>query len=270
MQPGQSRRREGTEHGVAKPCCWCHEPQSQRDRERRGHLGVNMKGVRRQRRTGGNGRGQGRRARIARSPQGQRPDLDDQPGGQKSQDDDAGPAAAHRVHGGEEQGQARAVRGKGPPVSPGRAVVRLHGPQGVLPPVFPRIVVAQVEIALAPQAAGHDEVVRLVSRDPEATRVPQTHEQEESRRGQKHGPRAGVPKRRRVAPARPEKRRSHGDPDQNQGEGPPEEKQTRRHPHHRPGARKEEQGEGPEQRRKAGGEGHGGGPDERGRGMLSN
>src|SRR5262249_47937901 len=100
------------------------------------------------------------------------------------------------------RGGGAARGGGGGAAAGGSPVVRGDGAGRVLAPVFSLVVVPKVEIGVAPEALGLDQVVRLVAGDAELARVVETRQKQESRRRREeqstprpgrgaHEPRAG-------------------------------------------------------------------------------
>ena len=172
MQPGQRGGEERGPDRARRSGPGKEQPERDRERQGGGHLGVDLEGVERDRRHQGKSPGQQRGlVVVAREPARRLPHLQGEPGRGQGQRDHAERPATQSVERREEQGQTRAVRGIGPSIRAGRPVVRRDRARRVLAPVLPRVVVAEIEVVLPPEALGHQQVVRLVAGDAQAQRV---------------------------------------------------------------------------------------------------
>ena len=173
MQPrerGGTKRGERGSRGARRP-----EQQGQRAarRERRRRLRVEVERVEEERRPGRREPRHQGSALVPGELERQAPADERRRRGQQGHDQHAALPPQGRVGGREEQGQARAVGRKGPPVGPRRAPVRPERAGHELGPLLPVVLVAQVQVVIAPEALGHHEIVRLVARDLEPGGVPQ-------------------------------------------------------------------------------------------------
>jgi hypothetical protein len=180
VQPRQRRGEGGCGHrgGHARRECQ-QQAEGAAEGEAGRHLGVDVKGVERSWWPQRHEPGELRRTGVSAEAEGQRAGHEGEAGRHRGEEEHAGPPAAEGVHGREKDGQADSVSGKGTPVRARRAPVRLDVGRRVLLHLPPRHVVAQVEITVAPQALGHQEIVGLVAGDLQVRGVVHPHGREE-------------------------------------------------------------------------------------------
>jgi hypothetical protein len=196
VQPGQRRRESGRGH-CGGDTRWERENQTERapDGEAGGHLGVDVEGVVRRGWSQGEQPRELRRAMVSAEPQGEGSGHEREGGRHRREEEHAGPPAAERVDGREEHGQPHRVSGERTSIGPRRAPVWLDVGRRVLLHLTTRLVVAQVQIAVAPEALGHEQIVGLVAGDLQVRGVvhSDTSEEDEARREESEGgsPEAG-------------------------------------------------------------------------------
>ncbi len=208
VQPGQGGQRRRPERRAPGRLRRQHLPQTEGEAERNGDLGVDERGVEEDRRPDRGGPGHHTGALVAGGATGHVAHEGAETCGKQRQDEGAGGTAAERISRREQDGQAAAVRRVVAAVAPEPAGHPVEPPQ-VLQMVAAREVVAQVQVALAPDALGHEQVVDLVTGGLDGAHVADRdgrsraggkHEQESARK-RRHAParenaRGGEPKRR--------------------------------------------------------------------------
>ena len=225
VQPRQGRRQQRRGHGRAVPARpQRQKPERQRQGQGRGDLGVDVEGEERDRRPESGGPGHQRRLGVPGQRPRHSPHLDGERRGEQRQQHHAGRAPTQRVDRRQQQRQAGTVRGERPPVGPGRAVVRPQRPRVVGEEVLARVVVHQVQVALVPEALGHQQVVGLVSRGLEPLGVVESRAAVEQRR---HAEEVNRPDRGRPQPASPGERDPGREGQQRRAQRAPEHSQGR-------------------------------------------
>ncbi len=191
VQPGQRRGQEGGGHGGRHRWRTEEERQSPAGRQRRRHFGVDVEGIERNGRAQGGQPGDERRLAGAARLRGEPPRDDGHAGPGQRQDDDAEEPAPGRVERGQHQRQSRAVGRERPSIRPGGAEMRQHRPRRVLTPVLAREVVGEVQVAFAPEALRHEQVVGLVAGHAQPRRVPEPHRDVQHGGSREEGARPG-------------------------------------------------------------------------------
>jgi hypothetical protein len=187
VQPGQERREQGGESRPGRSRGAQQQVEARRETQRRGHFRVEVERVEADRRPGRGRPGQESGGRVSREAPGHPPHLQTEQGGEERHQDHTGGPSSQGIDGSEQDREAGTVVRVRPPVEPGRPVMRRQGAGSVLPPVLAREVVLQVQVVLAPQALGHQQVVGLVARHLQAARVVETDEQVQAQRSHEQG-----------------------------------------------------------------------------------
>jgi len=187
VQPGQERREQGGESRPHRSRGAQQQVEARREAQRRGHFRVEVERVEAHRRPGRGRPGQEGGGRVSREAPGHPPHLQTEQGGEQRHQDDTGGPSSRGIDGSEQDRQAGTMVRVRPSVAPGRSVVGGQGPGGVLPPVFAREVVLQVQVVLAPEALGHQQVVGLVARHLQAARVVEADDQVQAQRSHEQG-----------------------------------------------------------------------------------
>ena len=181
------------------------EPEGGREAEGRDHLRVEERRVEEDRRADDRRPRHERRVLVGSRVPRERAGDEAETRGYECEEHEAGAAAAERVDGRDEERQAGAVRRVRPAVRPPRAARHVVEASEVLVEVPAGEVVAQVEVALAPDALRHHQVVDLVARGLDRGRVVDRDARGDERREQEEG-RGGSPQPRSAHAAAAERR----------------------------------------------------------------